>query len=136
MEDQLAAVLDHVDFHTAFGTVAVYTDRELNLISKAFPGGVPERVRGHVKRMDPKRQEERDRKKYEGRHDFIPWRERVRKVEEERRAYVKASKQGDRELLERNRAACGLPPLTPDQVTRWGLAGTAPNSQQANKKGD
>lgn len=44
---------------------------------------------------------------------------------EEQRAFAERSRQGDRELLERNRAAVGLPPLTPEQITEWGLEGTA-----------
>lgn len=124
VEDQLAAVLDRLDFHMTFGTVAPCTDRELNLISGTFPEGVPDEVREYAGRVDPRRQEERDRREYERRHDFRPWRERVRQAEEEHRAYAERSRQGDRELLESNRASVGLPPLTPEQIERWGLEGT------------
>ena len=34
-------------------------------------------------------------------------------------------RQGDRNLLERNRASVGLPLLTPDEVRRYELEGTA-----------
>jgi hypothetical protein len=64
--------------------------------------------------------------------------EEARVAGEERRAYwehfyspeqVEARdrecRQGDRDLLERNRASVGLPPLTPDEVRRNGLEGTA-----------
>lgn len=121
LEDQLASVADHLDFHMTYGTVAPCTDRELGLISGAFPEGVPERVLEHTRRMDPKLQEERDRREYEARGDFLPWREHVRKVEEEHRAYAEESKRRDRALLEKNRAACGLPSMTPEQLTSWGL---------------
>ncbi len=123
-EDQLEAVLDYLDFHVTFGTVAVCTDRELSLLS-AVPEGLPEEVREHVERMDPKRQEERDRREYEGRRDFLPWRDCVRQVEEEHRAYAKESRQRDRELLERNRVSVGLPALTLEQIGAWGLEGTS-----------
>ncbi len=123
-EDQLEAIVDYLDFHMTFGTVAMCTDRELDLISAAFPEGVPERVREHVERIDPARQGERDRREHGRRHDFQPWRESVRLAEEEHRAYAVRSRQRGRELLERNRASVGLPPLAPEQLEKWGLAGT------------
>ncbi len=110
VEDQRGAVVDHLDFHMTFGTVAGCTDRELALISYAFSGDVPEHIREHTRRLDPKMQEARDRREYEGRHDFLPWRERVSQVEEEHRAFAEESRRRDRALIEENRRACGLPP--------------------------
>ena len=75
--------------------------------------------------MDPKRQEERERWLFENREvPFEPWRERVRRAEEEQRASAQRSRQRDRALLERNRASVGLPPLTPEQLAEWGLGET------------
>jgi hypothetical protein len=87
---------------------------------------LPGWAREHFGRMDPARQEERERWLLEHRVvPFEPWRERVRRHEERVRARQEESRQGDRELLERNRASVGLPPLTPEQITKWGLEGTA-----------
>ncbi|MGH3147400.1 MAG: hypothetical protein ACRDTR_16510, partial [Rubrobacter sp.] len=83
-----------------------------------------EDAREYVERMDPHHQEERDRWLFEKRHDFEPWREGVRRGEEEQRAYAEKSRQRDRELLESNRASVGLPPLTSAQISGWGLEGT------------
>lgn len=137
--EQLAAVADELDFHATFGTVAICTDREINLLAalaadggldgpvlslNASPEDLPAGLREHVQRMDPRSQERRDRWLFENRHSFEPWREKVRRVQEEQRAYVAEAKQRDRELLERNRASVGLPALTPGQIAQWGLKGT------------
>lgn len=119
--DQLAQVADEVDFHAAFGTVYRCTDREAALLESA---GLLEAAGPHVERMAPKDQERREAWLFERRRDFEPWREKVARVEGEHRAYAAASKQRDRELLERNRASCGLPHLTAEQITAWGLEGT------------
>ena len=124
-EDQLAAALDHLDFHAAFGDEAVCTDRELGLLEGAAEE-LPEGRRDRARRMDPAYQEKRERWLFENRVvPFEPWRERVRRRHEEQRAFAERSRQGDRELLERNRASVGLPPLTPAQLEEWGLEGTA-----------
>ena len=121
LDAELAAALDHLDFHVTFGTVAACTDRELCLLGAV--DGLPEGWRGHVRRIAPARQEERDRREYENRRDFEPWRERVRRRAEEQRAFAERSRQRDHELLERNRASVGLPPLSPEQIADWGLEG-------------
>ena len=124
-ECQLAAALDYLDFQAAFGDEAVCTDRELGLLEEAA-GGLPEGWRGHVRRMDPRHQEERERWLFENRVvPFEPWRERVRRRLEEQSAFAERSRQRDRELLERNRASVGLPPLTPEQIIEMELEGTA-----------
>ncbi len=86
---------------------------------------LPEWASKHFERMGPDRQAERDRRLCELRVvPFESWRERVRRHEERVRARQEESRRRDRELLERNRAACGLPPLTPEQIEGWGLEGT------------
>ncbi len=49
----------------------------------------------------------------------------LQRHEEGVRAFVAATKQEDRQLLEANRASVGLPPLTPEQLADYGLEGTA-----------
>jgi hypothetical protein len=46
------------------------------------------------------------------------------KADERLRVFVADTKQRDRELLERNRASVGLPPLTPEQVVEYELEET------------
>ena len=76
--------------------------------------------------MEPAGQPKRDAWLSENRGvPFEPWRERVRRAEDQQRRYAEECRQRDRELLERNRAACGLPPLAPEQIEEWGLEGTA-----------
>ena len=86
---------------------------------------LPDWAYEHFGRMEPARQDGRERWLFENRvAPFEPWRERVQRHEERVRAFEE-NRQGDRELLELNRAACGLPPLTPEQIAEWGLEGTA-----------
>lgn len=89
---------------------------------------LPEGVRKHFERMDPGRQAERERFLYGDRYRAAEHRRRMRHWElhgeEEQCMRREESKRRDRELLERNRAACGLPPLTPEQIQEWGLAAT------------
>jgi hypothetical protein len=113
--------LEEVGFHATFGTVYPCTDREAALLEGAGLVGAAEE---HTERTDPRDQERRERWLFANRHGFEPWREKVRCVEEQQRAYAEASKQRDRELLEENRAAVGLPPLTLEQITKSGLEGT------------
>jgi hypothetical protein len=72
---------------------------------------LPEGVREHFERMDPAEQPERERWLYEHRHASNQHRERVWGAEERMHAYSAESRRRDRELIERNRVACGLPPL-------------------------
>lgn len=90
---------------------------------------LPEGVREHIERMNPLSQPERDLWLYQHRHVFREHRERMQREwsEEGRsaaRARSAASRQGDRELLEYNRAECGLPPLSAEELARYGLANT------------
>ncbi|MDP8951831.1 MAG: hypothetical protein M3N18_06290 [Actinomycetota bacterium] len=81
---------------------------------------LPDDMRGYVERMHPDKQETHERKLYEGHeqakerrdywwHFYSPDQARLRENERRRR---------DRELLERNRASVGAPPLTPDELRR------------------
>jgi hypothetical protein len=80
---------------------------------------LPEGVREYVKSWGPKGQERRDRWLFENRERFKQEREerpeRLKREEEERRQRSEESRRRDRELLERNRASVGLPPLTPEE---------------------
>ena len=126
LEDQFEDVLDYLSFHWSLGSPAVCTDREINLLDAVED--LPEEVRKHVKRMAPKRQPERERWLYanwqERKQEREERPERLKRQEEERRARAAESKRRDRELLERNRASVGLPPLTPEQLEKWGLQET------------
>lgn len=84
---------------------------------------LPDWVRPRV-RMRPW---EEVRHRYEGPpgRSFEGWRGQVKQHEEQVEARIGESKQRDRGLLEDNRAACGLLPLTPEQISEWGLEGTA-----------
>jgi hypothetical protein len=142
LDDQLAQVADMLDFFISFhsrDTIRYQaTDRELHLLgllcaangseagdsSARSPGGLPEWTREHFERMDPKEQPHRDRRLFEMRSGFEPWREKVRRAEEEQQRRSAESKRCSRELLERNRVSVGLPPLTPEQVEEYGLQGT------------
>lgn len=128
LEDQLEDVLDYLAFHWSLGPPAVCTDREINLLEAVED--LPEEVRGHVKRMDPKRQPEREAWLYatwrERKQEREERPERLKRQEEERRARHAESKRRDRELLERNRASVGLPPLTQEQIEKCGLLETGP----------
>lgn len=84
---------------------------------------LPEWVRGYVERMDPAKQFERDRWLYADRHRAREHRELIMKWEadgafepskEAQRS--EEARRKDREFLNRNRAAVGLPPLPPEQA--------------------
>ena len=111
------------------GAVIVWIDNEDGTVDVGASGYVrvedlPDGVREYWERMDPDEQPDRERWLYEGRHAAKDRREKARGYEERVRAFEEKSRQRDRELLERNRAACGLPPLTSEQLSRWGLEGT------------
>lgn len=167
LDDQLEDAADYLALHRRFGSVAVCTDREVNLIgvlaalSEVRGGGewtgshsgevvafveygdetfsfeisgdlavedLPDHLRDHVSRMDPSLQPERERERFEEweerRRERAERPERLAREEAERRARTEESRQRGRELLERNRASVGLPPLTPQQITEWDLEGT------------
>jgi len=124
LEDQLAQVADTLDlyihFHSGDDIQYPATDRELHLLGllcvekglNEDAAQLPEWVWEHVKRMEPKDQAERDRWLCANRErPFVSWRERVRRHEEAQKRRAEESRRRDRELLERNRAAVGLPPL-------------------------
>ncbi|HEV8045895.1 MAG TPA: hypothetical protein VGP38_11980 [Rubrobacter sp.] len=113
------------------GTVVAFSDHRNGTSSVEASGLVgvddlPEGVREYWERMETSEQPERERRSYEGwpaakeRREY--WRHSF--SDEQVRARSEESKRRDRELLERNRAACGLPPLTPGQIEEWGLAET------------
>jgi hypothetical protein len=69
---------------------------------------LPDWTHEHVERMDPKKQAKRDRWLADNRdRPFVPWREKLRRVEEEQQRRSEEIKRRDRELLERNRARAG-----------------------------
>jgi hypothetical protein len=96
---------------------------------------LPEDVRVHFERMDPARQPERERFLYGDRYHAKSDRERFHHQErygrEEERRRKEESRRRDRALLECNRAACGLPPLSPEQIEAWGLAPAEPDRGRA-----
>lgn len=136
IEDQLDDVLEALRIHRIAGTAQLATDRELRLVASACSGeevtgdvrveDLPEGVREHFERMDPDEQPARERWLHANWSAAKERREHWRRYfsDEQVRARREESKRRDRELLERNRAACGLPPLTPDQLARWDLEGT------------
>jgi hypothetical protein len=95
---------------------------------RALLEDLPDDVRGHFERMDAAKQAERERFLYGHRELFKENRERMRRWklhgEEKMRKRKEEHKRRDLEFLERNRVACGLPPLTPERIERWGLAST------------
>ena len=125
VEDQMEDVLDVLWDNRCGRYVYQATDRELRLMAAACAGeevtgdvrpeDLPEGVREYFERMDPRAQPARERRLYEERR--LPReptaRERVRLHREKVQAFEEESKRRDRALLEENRRACGLPPLTP-----------------------
>ena len=79
----------------------------------------PEEVRKHVSRLELRMQPERDAWLREQAGYFVRDLEelprRIAEVEEQQRKRAEESRRRDRELLERNRAAVGLPPLGTDE---------------------
>ncbi len=127
VENQLEDVIDALWLHRCGSYVYPATDRELRLMAMAcsgeeitgevLPEDLPEGVAEYFERIDPAGQHERERYLYERRR--LPGepnaRERVCLHEERVRAFEEESRRRDRAMLEENRAACGLPPLTPER---------------------
>lgn len=132
VEDQLEDVLDILWDHRNGRYTYAATDRELRLMASMCAGeeitgtveseDLPEGVREYFDRMDPREQPARERYLYERRRlpEEPNARERVRLEEERVRAYVEESKRRDRAMLEENRRACSLPPLSPEQLRDGG----------------
>lgn len=119
------------EYRFSSGTVVEWSRSEDGMQAVTTTGALrvedlPEGIRERWERLDPERQTKRERQLFERRR--LPGeptiREQVRMREEEAREYSKRSKQRDRDLLERNRAACGIAPLTPEQISKWDLEGT------------
>jgi hypothetical protein len=91
-------------------------------------GGGPESIRAFVRRMPLEEQGVQDMliAAQLADPDAPDLWERLRRQEEEHKRRSAESKQRDRELLERNRASVGLPPLTPEELEKWGLKDTEP----------
>ncbi len=123
-EDMREKVLDELDFALATDSPVALCREELALLGAGDPSELPERLRRLVWLQPPTHWQ--IAKRYEGppQRPFEGWRDRARRHEERVRDFVEEAKQGDRELLETNRASVGLPPLTPEQITEWGLEGT------------
>lgn len=138
LEDQIHDAASYLMVHVGWDSVAACTDQQLYCLGmwlaiQEHPGtpledlspvdfsDFPEEVREHVSRIDPRRQPERDAWLREEAGYFVRFLEELpaidARVKEEQRARAEESRRRDRELLERNRALCGLPPLdaeTPD----------------------
>ncbi len=117
-----AKVLDEIDFVAATASPVNLCEGELEALRAGGLDELPEWLQPLVRLVPADRGEVRRR--YEDPPPFEGWREKVRRHQESARAFAEASKQGDRELLETNRASVGLPPLTPEQLARYGLEGT------------
>lgn len=116
-------VVDELDFAHATTSPVYLCDAEFGAVGMDGVDDLPEWLRPRV-RMRPW---EDVRHRYGGSPErpFEGWRERARKHGERVEAYIRESKQRDRELLEDNRASVGLPPLTSGQVSESGLEGTS-----------
>lgn len=100
--------------------------RDLSTSGVVLGSDLPEGVREYVERMEPSKQTDRERFLYEMWESRQVHREWVREHFSEERicARREETKQRDRELLESNRVAVGLPPLSEEQLTAWGLEDT------------
>lgn len=122
-EEIAERVVDELDFAHATDSPVNLCDAELEALGMDGVDDLPGWLRPRVL-MRPW---EGVRHRYQGppERPFGGWREQVRKHRERVEARMRESKQRDRELLEDNRAACSLSPLTPEQISEWGLGGTA-----------
>ncbi len=121
-EEIAAKVLDEIDFALATNSPVSLSEGELDAVGARGVDELPGWLQPLVRLVPPDRGEVRHR--YKDPPPFEGWRDKVRRHEEGVRAFVEASKQEGRELLEKNRASVGLPPLTPEQVARCELEGT------------
>lgn len=113
------------------GTVITLMDAgPEGLFNVSFSGNIlvedlPEHTRPYVERMSPGMQERRERWLFEHREEHRLEREerpeRLKREEAERRRRSEESRKRDRELIERNRAACGLPPLDTEDKHKKGM---------------
>ena len=117
-------VLDEIDFALSTRSPVSLCNDELEALDVGTVSDLPEWLQPHVDLRPPTWGTIRHRYKYPPEHPFESWRERVRKRQEGSEEHRKQSKQRDRNLLEENRAACGIAPLTPEEVRRYELEGT------------
>lgn len=123
-EEMAERVLDQIDFAVATDSPVVLCEAELEAVGVAGVGDLPEWLRPRIQIPLPAWGKVRHRYEDPPQRPFEGWRERVDKHQERVEERCRESKQRDRELLERNRAACGLPALTPEQISQWELKET------------
>ena|SRR5215216_6835607 len=130
--DQIEDAFCYLRLHARWGSRAACTDQQLyclGLIVAAWenpdakledlvPASLsdfPDEVREHVSRIDPRMQSERDAWLRKEAGYFVRELEelpaRLAEVEAQQRARAEESRRRDRELIARNRALVGLPPL-------------------------
>jgi hypothetical protein len=136
LTDQMEDVFCYLRLHARWDSVAACTDQQLyclGLIVAAWenpdakfedlvPASLsdfPDEVREHVSRIDPRMQPERDAWLREESGYFVRELEelpaRLAEVEAQQRARAEESRRRSRELITRNRALVGLPPLESDE---------------------
>jgi hypothetical protein len=132
LEEQIRDAVSYLWWHVHFDSVAACTDQQLRciglwlareehpdaLLADLSPVGLadfPPEVREHVSRLEPRMQPERDAWLRKKAGHFVREVEempaRLAAVEEAQRRQAEESRRRDLELLHRNRARCGLPPL-------------------------
>ena len=136
LTDQMEDVFCYLRLHARWDSVAACTDQQLyclGLIVAAWenqdakledlvPASLsdfPDEVREQVSCIDPRMQSERDAWLRKEAGYFIQELEelpaRLAEVEAQQRARAEESRRRDRELIARNRALVGLPPLESDE---------------------
>jgi hypothetical protein len=136
LTDQMEDVFCYLRLHVRWDSVAACTDQQLyclGLIVAAWenpdakledlvPASLsdfPDEVKEHVSRLDPRAQPERDAWLREEAGYFVCTLEelpaRLAEVEAQQRARAEESRRRSRELIARNRALVGLPPLESDE---------------------
>jgi hypothetical protein len=134
--DQMEDVFCYLRLHVRWDSVAACTDQQLRCLGLVVaswehpdtsledlsPVGLddfPDEVREHVSRLDPRTQPERDAWLREEAGYFVRTLEelpaRLAEVEAQQRARAEESRRRDCELIARNRALVGLPPLESDE---------------------
>jgi hypothetical protein len=134
--DQIEDAYCYLKLHARWGSRAACTDQQLRCLGLLVAGwenpntpledltpvsldDFPEEVREHVKRLDADMQPERDAwLRQEAGHyvrDLEELPARIAEVEEQQRARAEESRIRTRELIARNRALVGLPPLESDE---------------------
>ena len=130
--NQIEDAFCYVKLHASFGSVAACTDRQLRCLgllaasweNPDIPLGelspldlehFPAEVREHISRLNADMQPERDAWLRQEAGHFVRELEgmpaRLAEIEARQRVRAEESRRKDRELIERNRALVGLPPL-------------------------